>query len=521
MHVLGNRSKGWGLRVKNRARVFACCSFFFGPFFLAPLVGANLARPNVLFIAVDDLRTNLGCYGDPVAVTPHLDRLAARGRVFARAYTQQAVCNPSRQSLLSGRRPDSIRVWDLHTHFRETSPDVVSLPEYFKLNGYFTQGIGKIYHGAKGMSDPPSWSVPERYESVPRIDDYRLPRNRRTAVTQKQDSHEFADASEDEYPDGQIALAAIKALEQFAAEGQPPFFLAVGIRKPHLPFTAPKKYWELFENIPLPTPDPAEAPRRAPALALHDSPELRGYADVPVQGELSAELIANLRRGYYAATTFADAQIGRVLDALERTGLDRSTIVVVWGDHGFHLGEQGLWTKTTNFEADTRVPLIIATPLQSHPGQTTRALVELLDLYPTLVDMCGLPPAGKLEGQTVAPLVRDPGAPGRKAVYSQFPRPFLHRGAPVVMGYSVRTQDHRYTEWRDARTGRIEARELYLYVGDEIFERNNLAADPRHRRLLNAMAHLLPPTRVLRGPSKGAADWEVGKPQGLDHATTP
>jgi iduronate 2-sulfatase len=459
----------------------------------APSFAAATARPNVLFIAVDDLRVNLGCYGDEFAITPHLDNLAARGTVFARAYAQQAVCNPSRQSLLSGRRPDSIRVWNLHTHFRKTAPDVVSLPEHFKLNGYFAQGIGKIYHGFEGMSDPQSWSVPEQYEYVAKVDDYRLPENRKPARGQKQMATEFADALDDEYPDGKVAAAAVAVLDRVGREkAGRPFFLAVGIRKPHLPFTAPKKYWDMYESVPLPPVEPAAPPRNGPELALHDSGELRGYVDVPATGDLSPELIARLRRGYYAATSFADAQLGRVLQALDRNGLRDNTVVVVWGDHGFHLGEHGLWTKNTNYEADARVPLIIAAPGQKRTGTTTHALVELLDLYPTLLELCRLPVREKLEGQSIAGWLDDPERRGRDGAFSQFPRPWSGRAQPEIMGYTVRTATHRYVEWRRVESGEVVARELYAYNGDELFEIENLADYPGEQERCKQLAALLP-----------------------------
>ena len=450
---------------------------------------AAATRPNVLFIAIDDLRTSLGCYDDPVAQTPHLDRLAARGTLFRRAYCQQAVCNPSRQSLLSGRRPDSLRVWGNQqgSHFRQTAPDVVPLPEHFKQNGYFAQAIGKIYHGFEGMSDPPSWSVPEAFAFVEKREDYRLPANRDSdGPAQKADPSEFVDAPDDAYPDGQVAAAAIAALEQRAgAQDGRPFFLAVGIRKPHLPFTAPKRYWDLYDPEKIPPLRHPEPPRGGPELALHASVETRGYRGVPRQGAFPAELTAELRHGYYAATSFADAQIGRVLTALERTGLERTTIVVVWGDHGFHLGEFGLWAKETNYEIATRVPLIVATPDNRRRGVRTDALVELLDLYPTLVELCGLPPREKLEGRSFASNLGDAGRAGKAAAFSQFTR-------PGAMGYAVRTADQRYVEWRRRDTGLVLARELYVYQGDALFETENLADAASHRERRELLAAMLP-----------------------------
>ena len=455
-------------------------------------------RPNVLFIAVDDLRVNLGCYGDPAAITPNLDRLAARGTAFMRAYCQQAVCNPSRQSLLSGRRPDSIRVWDLNQHFRQTAPDVVPLPEHFKLNGYFTQAFGKIYHGTANMNDPQSWSVPEQFDAVPKRDDYRLPENRAPTAGQKAAAVEFVDALEDAYPDGQVAAAAVTALEKLAAApangGRAPFFLAVGIHKPHLPFTAPKRYWDLFDGVAIPPPSQPAPPRGAPALALHESVELRGYTDVSTAPRLDPDQVARLRRGYYAAIAFADAQIGRVLDALDRTGLAKDTIVVLWSDHGFHLGEHGLWVKTTNYEADTRVPLIVATPDARPRGIRTPALVELVDIYPTLVELCSLPAREKLDGRSFAANLGDAKRPGRTGALSQFPRPWAsgRNFKPEHMGYTVRTATHRYVEWRRLTDATVTARELYAYRGDEIFETENLADDPAHAPRLRELAALLP-----------------------------
>ena len=470
---------------------------------VSPLFGAGTGertRPNVLFISVDDLRTSLRCYGDPVAITPNMDRLAARGTLYGRAYAQQAVCNPSRQSLLTGRRPDTLRIWDLKTVSRETAPDAVTLPEHFKRHGYFARSFGKIFHD--GLPDPQSWSVPAELEAVSKREDYRLATNRVPHKGNKAAATEFVDAPDDAYPDGRTAAGAVAALEQLSRENpRRPFFLAVGIRKPHLPFTAPKRYWDLYDNVPIPEPVPKAAPGAAPSIALHQSPELRGYTDQPKAGEWSAEQIATLRRGYYAAMTFADAQIGRVLDALERTGLAENTIVVLWGDHGFHLGEHGLWVKTTNYEFDTRVPLIVATPDQRARGVRTNAMVELVDVYPTLVELCGLPTPDGLEGRSFARTIGDASAGGRAAAISQFPRPWIYREQPEVMGYTVRTATHRYVEWRRFGTTDVIARELYAYGEGELFETVNLAEEPRHAPLVRQLAALLPDSPKMAAPS--------------------
>ncbi|MDR1010888.1 MAG: sulfatase [Opitutaceae bacterium] len=467
-----------------------------------PAATTAVSRPNVLYITVDDLRLNLRCFGDTAAITPNIDALAARGTRFARAYVQQAVCNPSRQSVLTGCRPDTIRVWDLRANFRKTSPDIIPLPEHFKRNGYFTQGIGKIYHD--GMDDPRSWSVPALHASVPKVEDYRLPENRaprKGQKGQKAAATEFMDAPENEYPDGKVATDAVAAIEKLAARpgAAQPFFLAVGIRKPHAPFTAPKKYWDLYDPAKIPPIERAAPPDGAPAVALHDSVELRGYSDMPKAGDFTPEQIARLRHGYYAATSFADAQIGRVLDALRRTGLDKNTVIVLWGDHGYHLGEHGLWCKTTCYEADTRVPFIIATPDDRPRGVRTDALVEALDIYPTLVELCDLPPREKLEGKSLVPNLGDASASGRDVARSQFPRPWPLKkdGSPAVMGYAARTATHRYVEWRKSGTPEVVARELYAYEGDQLFETENLAARPECAGLVRRLAALIMPKTAL------------------------
>lgn len=451
------------------------------------------ARPNILFITVDDLRLNIGCFGDEGAITPNIDRLAARGTRFARAYIQQAVCNPSRQSMLTGMRPDTIRVWDLHANFRKTSPGVIPIPEYFKKNGYFVQGIGKIFHD--GMDDRASWSVPAKYASVSKREDYRLADNRKPRKGQKAAATEFADEPESAYPDGMVSAEAVATIEQLAArpEGSEPFYLAVGFRKPHAPFTAPKKYWDLYDPAKIPLVERSAPPLGAPRIALHNSVELRGYSDMPKTEPFTDEEIARLRHGYYAATSFADAQIGRVLDALDRSGLAKNTIIVFWGDHGYHLGEHGLWCKTTCYEADTRVPLIVVAPGGRPRGVRSDALVELLDIYPTLLELCGLPGRQGLEGKSLVPNINDAAAPGRAAAFSQFPRPWPLRkdGSPNIMGYAVRTPTHRYIEWRKFGTLEVVARELYTYQGDQLFETENLAEKSGGRAIAGKLAALL------------------------------
>ncbi len=470
-------------------------------------LAAAAVRPNVLFIAADDLRTDLGCYGDPLVKTPNLDRLAARGTLFLAAYCQQALCNPSRASLLTGRRPDTLAIWDLPTHFRTRHPELVTLPQCFKEQGYHAENIGKIFHNWRQriQGDPASWSVPAVMHFDSHAHDTPVVEGPPPPELADTPRCEMRDVPDEAYFDGRIATRAVQALRQ-AADRPEPFFLAVGFWKPHAPFNAPKRYWDLYDPAAIPPPEHPEWPQDAPRIAWHDSNEILREAP----GGLSAAQARTIRHGYLAATSYLDAQIGRVLDELERLGLAGSTIVVLWSDHGFHLGEHELWAKTSNFELDARVPLVIAAPGVAGGGRVTTP-VELLDLYPTLVELAGLPRPAGLEGQSLVPLLRDPAAEFKPAAVTQHPRPAYYNrgsgggsgsgsaGVPDAMGYSVRTPSHRYTEWRDWQTGQTLARELYDHAADP-GESVNLAGRPesrdavaRHAALLESFSPLVRP----------------------------
>ncbi|MEZ5355494.1 MAG: sulfatase-like hydrolase/transferase [Bryobacteraceae bacterium] len=414
---------------------------------LVAAAGALDRRMNVLFIAVDDLRPALGCYGDRYARTPHIDAIAAKGTVFERAYCQQAVCGPSRASLLTGLRPDTIGVYDLDTSFRVRVPDAVTLPGHFKANGYHAENIGKIFHGTDKMNDSRSWSVPERLHMVNKRDQYVLARNKdATDDWKKFDATEIADVPDTAYIDGRVADDAVSTLRRLRGR---PFFLAVGFTKPHLPFAAPKKYWDMYDRREVPIYPNQTRPRNMPAHALTAYSELRSYADVPDRGPIPEDKMREVMHGYYAATSYTDANVGKVIAELDRLGLRRNTVIVLWGDHGWHLGEQDYWGKTTNFEICTRAPLILSVP--GHGKGRTKALVEFVDIYPTLAEACGLPAVRGLEGVSMMPLLANPRRPWKKAVFSQYPRTQPSR----VMGRSMRTDQFRYTEWGD------QAVELY------------------------------------------------------------
>ena len=460
-------------------------------FVLAVFLAAGNApaadRLNVLFIAADDLRNDLGCYGDPAAKTPSLDRLAARGVVFNRAYCQQALCNPSRASLLTGRRPDTLGIWDLPTHFRRLEPDIVTLPQCFKQHGYFTQNIGKIFHNWRQEieGDPDSWNVPAVMHFATHNSDTPQVEGELPPDLAPGKYCECRDVPDEAYRDGRIAAEAVKALREFKNDKRP-FFLAVGFWKPHLPFNPPKRYWDMYDRRKISLPPNPDPPENVPSVALHNGRELLGSKG----RDLSEDEVRELRHGYLAGISYLDAQIGKLLDELKRLGLTDNTVVVFWSDHGFHLGEHGLWCKTSNFELDARVPLIIAPPKTKQAGAKTDALVELVDLYPTLVELCGLPMPKGLDGVSLVSVLNDPATSVKEAAFTQHPRPAYYKGKPETMGVSARTAGYRYTEWRDFQTGRVVARELYDHAADPD-ENHNVVDSPPDPGALEKAAALL------------------------------
>ena len=462
-------------------------------------------KPNVLFIAVDDLRPELGCYGQTHLHTPNIDRLAANGIQFNRAYCQYPVCNASRASLLTGLRPDSTGVFDNSTHFRTQAPGVVTLPQQFKEHGYHTQAFGKLYHGAfeqayvgRSFDDLPSWSTghwygsPQYYFSPRGIEVAREVYGKKfhksglelegwKSVFVQGLATEAPDVPDNLLYDGEMTDLAIKALDGLKELKEKPFFLAVGYLKPHLPFVAPKKYWELYERASLPLPNPAQAPQDAPAVALPSSSELRvQYTDMREE-DLSEAQTRELRHGYYACVSYVDALIGRLLDELDRLGLRENTIVVLWGDHGYHLGEQNLWGKLTDFELAARVPLIVSAPGRKASGVRSDALVELVDVYPSLCELAGLPLPPHLEGISFVPLLAAPAQPWKAAAFTQV----VHGTA---MGHSLRTERYRFTRWHQTKSPtETVAVELYDFLKDPV-EVENIAARPESAELVKELA---------------------------------
>ncbi len=468
------------------------------------LIASNLAmaadppKPalNVLFIAVDDLRPALSCSGDSYAKTPNIDAWAKRGTVFERAYCQQAVCSPSRSSLLTGCRPDTTKVYDLVTHFRDKIPDVVTLPQHFKDNGYHARGIGKIYHG--GYNDEKSWSVPWEGPKAKGFgpEGLKLMAKLRADVKAAGGDvskvrglpFEAPEVPDAELNDGALAVRGGELLQELKNAKQP-FFLAVGFTKPHLPFVAPKKYWDLYDPSKLPVaPTSAEPPKDAPKFAPQFGGELRQYHNIPKSGPVPEETARNLVHGYYASVSFMDAQVGKLLAELDRLGLRENTVVILWGDHGWHLGDHGIWCKHTNYELATRSALVMSVPGQKAPGQKTNALVEFVDIFPTLSAVCGLTPPKHLEGHSFAPLLDNAARPWKAAAFSQYPRASKDTGP--LMGYAIRTDRHRMVEWRKRNSNEVVAYELYDHKTDPA-EDTNIAGRPENKELVQTLAKQL------------------------------
>ena len=427
-------------------------------------------KTNVLFIVVDDLRPQLGCYGAEWIKSPNIDRLAADGLLFERAYCQQAVCAPSRASVLSGCRPDTTTIYDLRTPLRTAMPDVLSLPQHFRNQGYETVSIGKVYHHAKddlqGWSQEPFQSTgdwkgrgyltDEAMEAIARCD--REQEAKGSSRRGLGPAFEAADVPDDGYHDGKDALAAIAKLGELA-ELDKPFFLALGFHKPHLPFSAPKRYWDMYDEAAVPLALNPFVPEGVTEFSLTSFGELRGYFGMPKEGRIPDELARKLVHGYAACVSYMDAQLGMVLAELDRLGLRENTVVVLWGDHGWKLGEHDSWCKHTNFEIDARAPMMVSPPGMRGAAKRTGALVEFVDMYPSLCELCGIPIPDHCEGTSFAPLMDDPTRHWKSAAFGQYPRGH-------VMGYAMRTDRYRYVEWRERETGVVLARELYDHQQD-------------------------------------------------------
>lgn len=477
--------------------------------FVQSLLAADNAatKPNVLLICVDDLKPLLGCYGDKKVQTPNIDRLARRSVLFERAYCNQAVCAPSRNSLMTGVRPTTLGIYDLGTNFRSGASNAVTLSQYFMRHGYRAEGLGKIFHVGHGNhEDPASWSVP--HHQVKSIA-YALPESRANAELTREEAlfanqsaaglkrgaaYESADVPDDAYPDGQLAAEAIRRLQSAKDNPSTPFFLAVGFVKPHLPFCAPKKYWDLYDRSSFELPSLHTPPEGAPKYAPTSWGELRQYSDMPETGPVDDDKARTLIHGYHAATSYVDAQIGRVLDELDRTGLAQNTIVVLWGDHGWHLGDHGMWCKHSNYEQANRIPLLISAPGISKNGGRTKSLAETIDLYSTLCELAGLStpqvPQG-IEGKSLVPVLKRPSRNVKDAIFHVYPR--NRQGDGAILGRAVRTERYRLVEWKKPGAPADTAEfELYDYKKDPLETKNIAAAEPKLVKKLHALITALP-----------------------------
>lgn len=514
-------------------KTFLCC------FALSTGLLHAADRPNILFIAVDDLRPELGCYGSPIAVTPNLDALAGGGLLFNRAYCQQAICRPSRASLMTGTRPETTGLFHNYVSLRELNPDILTLPEHLIANGYDAAYCGKIFH--KGDTDDGrSWnhSPPKWIKGIKKpIGAYALPENNKMKADNMKamlakygeaarrglasgPAYESADVSDTSYIDGyntQLAIATMKDMIS-SGEDSKPFFLGMGYKLPHLNWCAPKMYWDMYDPEKIPMASQTDAPENGAAMGLHASFELRTRAGIPKTGPLGPELSRTLKHAYLASVSYVDAQIGKMVAALEEAGIRDNTIIVVWGDHGWHLGDMGVWGKATNYEIATRVPLMIWTPDMKKRGKSTDALVELVDIFPTLCELADVPLPKHLEGHSFVPLLEKPDQSWKTAAFSQYPNPALREWAanplsqgmretwfgPLIekvegrikkqqgdkwnrelfeehlTGYTMRTDRYRLVVWRDRRDAVAEP--LYVELFDhqtDPQETKNIAGEQR------------------------------------------
>ncbi len=472
---------------------------------------AAASRPNILFLTVDDLKPVLGCYGNKEVKTPNIDRLAAHGTVMLNNYCQMAICAPSRMSMFTGLRPDTTKVWDLQTNLRTVCPSAVTMQQYFKENGYETAGSGKVMHGSRD-EDPLSWTIPFRDDKelayadgypVPAHDNCFYQGKKEQAVYQELEKSgikdwkvrfkwmgekgampatECLDVPDDAYADGALANYNIALLEKFS-KSKKPFFLTVGFHKPHLPFVAPKKYWDLYDREKIDVAPFQEHAKNSPFFAYHTWGELRSYSDIPDNFSTPLDQIKQkeLIHAYYACVSYVDAQVGSLLDTLDKLGLAKNTVIVLWGDHGWHLGDHGQWCKHSNFEQATRAPLIVAAP-GFKGGQKTEAMTEFVDVFPTFCELAGLEVPPQLQGKSLVPLLKNSAAEVKPYSISQYPREGKR------MGYTLRTPRYRLTMWmkNDWRSTQpfdeslVEATELYDYNSDPL-ETVSQANNPEYR----------------------------------------
>ena len=481
----------------------------------------EIDKPNILFISIDDLKPSIGSFGDEFAVTPNIDELSKEATIFLNNHNQLAICAASRVSFLTGLRPDNTKVWDLKTKMRDVNPDVLTLPEHFKNNGYETIGIGKIYdpRAVDSGRDRRSWSVPFITQNQLKFSDgysfpsggfYQGKENREIRSKFRQEGiekgvsnlnkyesdrfkppYENADVPDGAYMDGAIANRAVELIDEM--DSSKPFFLAVGFLRPHLPFNAPTKYWNMYNEDEIQLAEFRTKSKNPVDIAYKGGWEINTYKAPGIEyieNEeglliLPDDIQRKLIHGYYAATSYIDAQIGKLVAKLKEKGLDKNTIIVLWGDHGFHLGDHSQWTKHTNFEQSTRSPLLIKDP-RIKKTISVNSPTEFIDVFPTLCDLAELEIPDVLDGISLKPHIMGEQTTSKIFAVSQYPR---HGN---IMGYSFRSKTHRYTVWvkNKKSTEPIEikdiyAEELYDYVNDPL-ETDNIINYPESERIKNA-----------------------------------
>lgn len=440
-------------------------------------------KPNVLIFYVDDLRAELGCYGSETAITPNIDKLAKDGVLFNKAYVQQAICAPSRMSTLTGLRPETLGVYSIFTPLRKINKAVVSMPQLFKKNGYKTVSIGKVYHHSTDdkkewtnyfAKEPNSYVKPENIALINQL--------KKEGTYKKGPAYEDADVADEAYKDGRVSKYAIETLHKIKDDK---FLMFVGLSKPHLPFNAPKKYWDLHDKSKFKIPS-RNKPEGMYRLALSKWGELKGYHGIPKEGDLDDELTRTLIHGYHASVSFIDAQVGKVMQTLEALDLRKNTMVIFMSDHGYKIGEYGAWCKHSNAEIDVRVPLIISRESnfkKRKTGKTSNALVENVDIFPTLVDLCGLE-SPKSDGKSILPIINKPNKKGDKIATSVYAR------GKKIMGVTATDGKWRYTEWRNAVTHEILEAELYEHKKN-VLSFTNLSGNKKYKKVEVKMKELL------------------------------
>ena len=456
--------------------------------------------PNILFIAVDDLRTELGCYGNTQIKSPNIDRLASEGWIFNRAYCQQPICMASRASLMSGLRPDTLHIYNCES-LEEDAPGILTLDRHFRTNGYDIWASGKIYHYGvdvdaqfgqdyhraqteevgRGYLSKEASTIVEEYD-----DWYRM--NRDQPGGGRGPAFEWPDVPDNAYHGGRMTDMAIEKLAEYRNSDRP-FFMAIGYRKPHLPFNAPKKYWDMYDADAIDLADNPYPPEHASPYFDYNFGELRNYYGIP-KGEESFtdSLNRTLKHGYYACVSYIDAQIGRLLDGLEANGLLENTIVILWGDHGWKLGEHGMWCKHTQFHVDNHVPMILSVP--GKKSGKTDALVEFVDIYPSLCELAGLELPKHLQGTSFVPLLENPSQRWKEGALSYWPASDRDDPEKVIMGYTVQTDRYRYTEWVKMSTGELLDRDLFDHQTDP-GENISIAKDASNEVLMKELSSLL------------------------------